>query len=96
MFHHMTTFTMAATVHNVPVGGYCFINCFVHWLMYMHYAYPFKWTRMIMTSIQLLQFVIVLSIHVYGYMNPTTCYDMAPVFLEWYVLCCVVIYRCDV
>lgn len=82
-FHHMTTFTMAAVVHNFPVGGYCFINCFVHAIMYLHYAYPVRWARSLITSTQLTQFVIVISIHTYGYLNPSTCFDMSPVFLEW-------------
>ena len=82
-FHHMTTFTMAAVVHNFPVGGYCFLNCFVHAIMYMHYAFPVRWARSLITSTQLTQFVIVISIHTYGYLNPSTCFDMAPVFLEW-------------
>lgn len=83
-FHHMTTFTMAAVVHNFPVGGYCFINCGVHAIMYMHYAFPVRWARSLITSIQLLQFVTVISIHTYGYLNPDTCFDMAPVAKEWW------------
>jgi hypothetical protein len=83
-FHHMTTFTMAAVVHNFPVGGYCFLNCGVHFIMYLHYAYPVKWARSLITSTQLLQFVIVITIHTYGYLNPTTCFDMAPVTREWW------------
>lgn len=83
-FHHMTTFTMAALVHNCPVGGYAFINCGVHTIMYLHYAFPVKWARSLITSIQLLQFVVVIAIHTYGYLNPTTCFDMAPVALEWW------------
>jgi hypothetical protein len=83
-FHHMTTFTMAAVTHNFPVGGYCFINCAVHFIMYMHYAFPVRWARSLITTTQLTQFVIVLSIHTYGYLNPTTCYDMSPVLREWW------------
>ena len=83
-FHHMTTFTMAALVHNFPVGGYCFINCGVHAIMYLHYAFPVTWARSLITSVQLLQFVVVITIHTYGYLNPTTCFDMAPVAHEWW------------
>lgn len=83
-FHHMTTFTMAAVTHNFPVGGYCFINCGVHFIMYLHYAYPVQWARPLITSIQLIQFIAVLSIHTYGYLNPETCYDMKDVKREWW------------
>lgn len=83
-FHHMTTFTMAAVVHNFPVGGYCFLNCGVHFIMYMHYAFPVKWARSLITSTQLLQFIAVISIHTYGYLNPTSCFDMSPVMVEWW------------
>lgn len=80
-FHHMTTFTMAAVVHNFPVGGYCFINCIVHFVMYLHYANPVKWARPFMTSGQLVQFVIVLSIHTWSFF--TGCFDLKQVFWEW-------------
>ena len=82
-FHHMTTFTMAAVVHNFPVGGFCFINCLVHFIMYLHYSYPVRWARPYITSGQLLQFVTVISIHTYGFMNSTNCFNMAPVVSEW-------------
>lgn len=82
-FHHMTTFTMAAVTHNFPVGGYTLINCLVHTVMYMHYARPVRWARPFITSSQLLQFVVVISIHTYGYMVPS-CYDMKPVMREWW------------
>jgi hypothetical protein len=82
-FHHMTTFTMAALTHNFPVGGFALINCLVHTVMYMHYAKPVRWARPFITGGQLLQFVIVLSIHTYGFFNPATCYDMKPVLWEW-------------
>jgi hypothetical protein len=82
-FHHMTTFTMAAFTHNFPVGGFAWINCLVHTVMYAHYAAPVRWARVFITSGQLIQFVCVLSIHTYGYLNPRTCYDMEPVFWEW-------------
>ncbi len=82
-FHHMTTFTMAALTHNFPVGGFALINCLVHTVMYMHYFKPVRWARPFITASQLLQFVVVISIHVYGYLNPATCFDMQPVFYEW-------------
>lgn len=82
-FHHMTTFTMAAVVHNFPVGGFCFINCLVHFVMYLHYSYPVRWVRPYITSGQLLQFVTVTSIHTYGFINSPSCFNMAPVFMEW-------------
>ncbi len=82
-FHHMTTFTMAAVVHNFPVGGFCFINCLVHFVMYLHYSYPVRWARPYITSGQLLQFVAVISIHSYGLMNSPNCFNMAPVINEW-------------
>jgi len=81
-FHHMTTFTMAAVTHNFPVGGFALINCLVHTVMYAHYASPITWARPFITSGQLIQFVIVMSIHVYGFISPS-CYDMKPVFWEW-------------
>ena len=83
-FHHMTTFTMAAVVHNFPVGGYCFINCLVHFVMYLHYAYPVRWARPYITSGQLIQFVVVTSVHTYGYINSPSCYNMEPVKMEWF------------
>ena len=82
-FHHMTTFTMAAVVHNFPVGGYCFFNCIVHFIMYLHYYNPVKFARPFITAGQLLQFVAVISIHSYGFLNSKTCYNMEPVFKEW-------------
>lgn len=82
-FHHMTTFTMAALVHNFPVGGFALINCLVHAVMYMHYAMPQRWARPFITSSQLVQFVIVMSIHLYGFTNPATCFDVRPYFFEW-------------
>lgn len=82
-FHHMTTFTMAAFVHNFPVGGFALINCLVHTVMYMHYATPVRWARPFITSSQLLQFVVVLSIHLYSFLNPTSCFDVNPWFYEW-------------
>jgi hypothetical protein len=82
-FHHMTTFTMAALTHNFPVGGFAWINCLVHTVMYLHYAYPVRWARPFITAFQLIQFVVVISIHVFGYMNPDTCFDMQPVLYEW-------------
>ena len=82
-FHHMTTFTMAAVTHNFPVGGYALVNCLVHVFMYLHYARPIRWARPILTSSQLVQFVWVLSIQVFGYANPATCFDMSPFFWEW-------------
>lgn len=82
-FHHMTTFTMAALVHNFPVGAFAWINCLVHTVMYMHYAMPVKWARPFITSFQLLQFVVVLSIHIYTLLNPATCFDVYPWLYEW-------------
>jgi hypothetical protein len=84
-FHHMTTFSMAAFTHNFPVGGYAFINCLVHLVMYMHYANPVRWARPFITSFQLLQFVAVITIHTYGYVTPAPeCFDMSTVTYEWY------------
>ena len=82
-FHHMTTFTMAALTHNFPVGGFALLNCLVHTVMYLHYAKPVRWARPFITSGQLIQFVIVLSIHTHGYLNPADCFDMSGVFWEW-------------
>lgn len=81
-FHHMTTFTMAAVVHNFPVGGYCWINALVHFVMYAHYAKPVSWARPFITSFQLLQFVAVLSINLYGF-SSQGCYDYSAVTKEW-------------
>jgi len=81
-FHHMTTFTMAALTHNFPVGGYALINCLVHVVMYLHYAFPQKWARIFITSSQLIQFVWVLSVQIFGFISPK-CHDMGPVFWEW-------------
>lgn len=82
-FHHMTTFTLAAVTHNFPSGGFTWINCLIHFVMYLHYASPVRWARPFMTSGQLIQFVIVMAIHTYGYVNPVTCYDMKDVMREW-------------
>lgn len=82
-FHHMTTFTLAAVTHNFPAGGFTLINCFIHTVMYTHYAHPLRWARPFITSGQLIQFVIVMTIHANAYLNPVTCYDMKPVWFEW-------------
>jgi len=66
-FHHMTTFTMAAVVHNFPVGGYCWINSLVHFVMYAHYSKPQQWARKSITTLQITQFVSVISVHTYGF-----------------------------
>lgn len=83
-FHHMTTFTMAAVTHNFPSGGFTWINCIIHFVMYLHYASPQRWARPFITSSQLTQFVIVMTIHTYGLLNPVTCYDMTGVMREWW------------
>lgn len=83
-FHHMSTFTMAAVTHNFPSGGFTLINCFIHTIMYAHYAKPLRWARPFITSGQLTQFVVVMAIHLYGYFNPASCYDMTPVIWEWW------------
>jgi hypothetical protein len=90
-FHHMTTFTMAAVTHNFPVGGFALINCLVHTVMYLHYANPVRWARPFITSGQLIQFVIVISIHVYGFFNPDTCFNMQPILYEWW-FCFIVVF----
>eukprot|EP01129_Flabellula_baltica_P016749 TRINITY_DN9079_c0_g1_i1.p1 TRINITY_DN9079_c0_g1~~TRINITY_DN9079_c0_g1_i1.p1 ORF type:complete len:253 (-),score=12.13 TRINITY_DN9079_c0_g1_i1:4-762(-) len=81
VFHHMTTFTMAALTHNLPVGGFAFINCFVHVVMYFYYAFPVRSIRKFITVGQLSQFVVVLSINTIGYFSG--CYDFTEVFWEW-------------
>jgi hypothetical protein len=84
-FHHMTTFTMAAFTHNFPVGGYAFINCIVHFVMYMHYAKPVRWARPFITTFQLVQFICVISIHTYGYLSaPGDCFNFSRVQKEWW------------
>lgn len=84
-FHHMTTFTMAALTHNFPVGGFAFINCAVHTVMYLHYAQPQRWARPFITTFQLLQFVCVVTIHTYGYLTPSNeCFDFSAVGMEWW------------
>ena len=80
-FHHMTTFTMAALTHNFPVGGFAWINCLVHFVMYAHYAYPTRWARQAITSFQLIQFVAVLSVNTYSYISG--CFDYSEVGMEW-------------
>ena len=85
-FHHMTTFAMAAILHSWPVGAYSFINCFVHFFMYLHYAHPQRWARPFLTTSQLVQFVVVISQHYYALFNPKTCFDVFPHFLDWFFL----------
>lgn len=82
-FHHMTTFTMAAVTHHFPVGGFTLINCLVHFVMYLHYARPQQWARPFITSSQLTQFVIVMTIHTYTLLNPETCFDVRTHLREW-------------
>jgi hypothetical protein len=87
-FHHMTTFTMAAFTHNFPVGGFAFINSFVHFIMYLHFARPIKFIRPFITSFQLIQFMTVISIHTYGYMHDEgsggNCFNFSDVQGEWW------------
>ena len=85
-FHHMTTFAMAAILHAWPVGAYCFINCIVHFFMYLHYAHPQRWARPLLTSLQIVQFVVVISQHTYALFNPQSCFDVFPHFLDWFFL----------
>ena len=86
-FHHMTTFTMAALVHNMPVGGFCFVNCFVHTVMYAYYgnSKTFRWCKRFITKGQLIQFCLVLSVNTFGFMSqPDTCFDLKAVIWEWW------------
>ena len=85
-FHHMTTFTMAALTHNFPVGGYAFINCLVHFVMYLHYSHPVRWARPFITSGQLIQFVVVISIHTSAFLSEDggKCFDFSAVKSEWW------------
>ena len=66
-WHHMTTFALTSVVFNFPSGAFAYINCFIHTLMYLHYAHPSKFARPIMTSLQILQFIVMIGIHVYTY-----------------------------
>jgi hypothetical protein len=88
-FHHMTTFTMAAVVQNMPSGTFSMINCLVHFVMYLHYAHPIRIARPFITCGQLLQFIIVMSINWRGFHSylfepagQSTCHDITPVFWE--------------
>jgi ribulose-phosphate 3-epimerase len=47
----------------------------------MHYAYPVKWARSLITSSQLIQFMIVLTVHTYAYYKKDShdCYDIKSV-----------------
>jgi hypothetical protein len=81
-WHHMTTFTMSAVVVNFPVGGFSHINCWIHTLMYFHFAHPTSFFRPIMTSLQIIQFLIVIPIHTYTLLSG--CHPSAQVyFWEW-------------
>ena len=86
-FHHMTTFAMAAFVNEHPVGAFCMINCLVHTLMYAHYAKPQRWIRPYLTSMQIVQFLIVITIQVCGMLlyfarGPSACFNFGPVLWE--------------
>ena len=84
-FHHMTTFTMAAFTHNFPVGGYAFLNAVVHFVMYLHYSHPVRWARPFITASQLVQFVCVISVHTFGYLQTADdCFDFSKVGREWW------------
>jgi hypothetical protein len=89
-FHHMTTFTIMAVTHNFPGGGFALINCLVHVVMYAHFFRPVRWARPFITAGQLAQFAFMMCIHIYAYLNPTTCFDMRPVMVEWTVCMCIV------
>jgi hypothetical protein len=78
---------MAALTHNFPVGGFCFVNCLVHFIMYAYYSNPrpLRWARKFITTGQLLQFCVVISIHTYGFLSsPSDCYDFRSVTAEWW------------
>lgn len=66
-WHHMTTFALATVVFNFPSGAFAYINCFIHTLMYLHYAHPRRFFRPIMTTLQIVQFLVVIGIHLYTY-----------------------------
>ena len=85
-FHHMTTFTMAAFTHNFPVGGFAFLNAAVHFVMYLHYSHPVRWARPFITTSQLVQFVCVISVHTYAFLQPagSGCFDFSAVAREWW------------
>jgi len=64
-WHHMTTFAVGTIIFNFPSGIFAYINCFIHTLMYLHYAHPSKFVRPIMTSLQIIQFLIMIGTHTY-------------------------------
>ena len=65
LWHHLTTFTMAAVSINFPVGALMHINCWIHTVMYLHFAHPRKEFRQIITTLQITQFVVVIVVHLY-------------------------------
>ena len=79
-FHHATTYTMAAVVHNLPAGAFCFVNCYVHTIMYAYYNNPIKILKPLVTLVQIIQLSTVLSISFYGYLY---CYKINDSLFDW-------------
>ena len=82
LWHHFTTFTMAAVSINFPVGALMHINCWIHTVMYLHFAHPRKEFRQLITTLQLTQFVVVITVHLYTLFSD--CHPSNALFWEYW------------
>lgn len=74
------------TLYSLPILPIWRFSLYLPFFRYLHYASPVMWARPFITSGQLIQFVIVISIHVFGFLHPDTCFNMQPVIYEWWDL----------
>ncbi len=72
IFHHATTSLVWLTCLNFPSGEKgSYLNAFIHALMYYHFAFKLpKFMRPVITTLQIIQFLIVISVYAYGIYMP--------------------------
>lgn len=67
LFHHSTTASVAYLTRYHPLWIGVWTNAFVHVLMYFHFARPVQFLRKYLTSLQIIQFLFVMSTYYYWY-----------------------------
>jgi len=94
LFHHSSITIVVACIVNYDFNGNvylpAFLNAFIHVLMYSHYlvtSLGYKsWWSQYLTSLQLIQFVLITVQSVYSYyLGPQCSYDFIKVLLTVYM-----------